>query len=157
MSNDSRMVLLKAGARICALPVESVVETMRPLPVAEVAGAPAWVLGVAMIRGAPLPVVDLDAMLGGRRATDVSRFVTVRVAERQVALAVAAVLGVRAIAPATLGAMPPLLSDAGAAIVEALGVLDRELCLVVRAGRLMPEALWTSLTAAEPRGASAQP
>ena len=43
----------------CALPLEHVSETMRPLPVEPIAGVISPVAGVAIIRGGPVPVVDV--------------------------------------------------------------------------------------------------
>jgi purine-binding chemotaxis protein CheW len=40
-------LLCRAGGRLCALPVESVIETMRVLPIEKIAQAPEFVLGFA--------------------------------------------------------------------------------------------------------------
>src|SRR5215468_8425951 len=100
-----RVLAVRAGARMLALPIESVVETMRPLPVEPLAGAPSFVLGLAVIRGAAIPVVDVAGETPGR-------FVTLRLGARRIALAVEAVLGLAALEPATLSGLPPLLDGA---------------------------------------------
>lgn len=139
-SSASRYLLCRAGARLCALPVEQVLETMRPLPIeplaatdAVAAGLP--LLGLARVRGGSVPVVDLAALLE-QPAQAVERFVLLRVAERRVALAVGAVLGVRTLAPAE--ALPPLLGTAAQGSVEALSWLDDQLLLRLDAARLVP-------------------
>src|SRR6185295_4576205 len=48
----------------CALPIARVIETMRPLPVRRIERAPDIVLGAAIIRGIPTPVVDASRLLG---------------------------------------------------------------------------------------------
>lgn len=132
-----RALVLKAGSSVCALPLSDVVETMRPLPATALAEVPAFVLGAAMIRGTPTPVVDLAALLGGAAANP-RRYVTVRCGQRQTALAVDAVVGIHTL-DATHGELPPLLG--GSELIDHLAVLDRELLLVLRAGRLLPQAL----------------
>ncbi len=133
-------LLVRAGARVCALPVESVLETMRPLPVATLPGAPSFVRGVAIVRGEPVPVVDLDAFLGSAAPGPVARFVTVRAGPRVVALAVHGVLGVEALTISSANA-PPLLACANAAAVEALASRDGDLLVVLSAARIVPEEI----------------
>jgi purine-binding chemotaxis protein CheW len=134
-------LICRVGERLCALPLGHVVETMRPLPVEAIAGAPHFVLGLAVIRGVPVPVVDTAELLGAP-ATSVNRFVTVTVGERWVALAVSSVLGVREVATGSLHELPPLLHEASADVVAAIGRLDAELLLVLNATRLLPADAW---------------
>ncbi|HEV7559125.1 MAG TPA: chemotaxis protein CheW, partial [Kofleriaceae bacterium] len=121
------------GDRLCALPIADVEETMRPLPIDAMAAMPAFVLGVSIIRGHATPVVD-TAMLVGTTARDRSRFVTLRVGARRVALLVDAVVDVRVL---PVGDLPPLVATAEA--VASLGVLDRELLVVLDAARVIAE------------------
>jgi purine-binding chemotaxis protein CheW len=134
-------LLVRAGTQLCALPLAGVVETMRPLPIEGVSGAPAYVRGLAIIRGSPVPVVDLAALVAGATLApdDDARFVTVRAADRIVALFVSRVVGVRTLAPASLHDLPPLLRDANADVVRSVGALDAELLLVLRSARLVPD------------------
>ena len=130
-------LLCTAGKRLCAVPLEHVRETMRPLPAMAVVGAPPCVRGLARIRCASLPVVDLAELLGEPRE-EVGRFVTVAAGTRQVALAVSSVVDVRAIEAARLEPLPPLLSEAAVA-VNAIGRLDAELLLVLSAMQLLQD------------------
>ncbi len=141
------MLLCAVGRRVCALPVAVVIETMRPMPLEALAGMPAFVLGLAVIRGRPVPVLDLGQLLGGGHASAASimRFVTVRVGQREVACAVATTIGVRRIPRELLGCLPPLLREAEAEVVATVGSLDRELLLVLDAARLMPHEAWSRL------------
>jgi purine-binding chemotaxis protein CheW len=126
-------LVTRVGDRLCALPIASVEETMRPLPIDAMAAMPSFVLGVAVIRGQATPVVD-TAMLVGTTARDRSRFVTLRVGARRVALVVDAVVDVRMVPS---GDLPPLVATAEA--VASLGVLDRELVIVLDAARVLAE------------------
>ncbi|HUQ94029.1 MAG TPA: chemotaxis protein CheW [Bryobacteraceae bacterium] len=138
-------VIVRAGTLTCALPVSQVVETMRPLPVEPLANAPRFVRGLAIIRGAPVPVVDLGALLGANTDCPPARFVTVCAAERRVALAVDEILGVRDLEPFSISALPPLLREARCEIIEALGSLDVELLLVLKAGGVIPPDVWDTI------------
>jgi purine-binding chemotaxis protein CheW len=133
------VLLVRAGARLCGLPVAAVAETMRPLPVAPVNGAPAFVRGVSIVRGEPVPVVDLARLLGGEPEPAPTRFVTVRAGGRRAALAVGAVGGLAHLDPASARTLP-LVGDACAGALVSLRALDGDLLLVLGAARLIPEA-----------------
>jgi purine-binding chemotaxis protein CheW len=144
-NTQQRLFLLcRVGVHLCALPLEVVVETMRPLPVEIVGGAPEFVSGLSIIRGVPLPVVDTGSLLGVTQSRP-TRFVTVKAGKRLVVLAVDAVLGLRAIPPDSLRELPPLLGDARSELIAAIGAIDVELLLVLRTARVVPESTWAAL------------
>jgi purine-binding chemotaxis protein CheW len=136
-----RVLAVRAGARMVALPIESVIETMRPMPVEPLAGAPGFVRGLAVIRGAATPVVDVAKLLGAPGETP-SRLVTLRLGARQIALAVETVLGLSTLEPSALATLPPLLDEAANGAVQAVGLLDAQLVLVLRAARIVPDEVW---------------
>jgi purine-binding chemotaxis protein CheW len=137
-------LLCRVDTRLCALPLENIIETTRPLPIEPVAGAPDFLLGLAVVRGAAVPIVDAERLLGGGQVS-ASRFVMLRVGERRVGLAVESVLGVRQVVADSLEELPPLLRGADAAAVSAIGTLDAELLMVLQAARIVPEALLAAL------------
>jgi purine-binding chemotaxis protein CheW len=144
--DDARGFLVcRVGARLCGLPLGQVVETMRALPVHPLAGAPAFVAGVAVVRGAAMPVVDAARLLfsAPSAATPDARFVTVAAGGRVVALQVDAVLGLRQLSKGAVAELPPLFGQRGDA-VAALGALDEELLLVLRGARLVPDEVWAA-------------
>ena len=95
-----------------------------------------------------MPVVHLAVLLGGATSAPIERFVTIDTGGRRVALAVNAVVGIRTLAADALGALPPLLGNAPAELVDGLGVLDRDLLVVLRAARILPPEVWERLSAA---------
>jgi purine-binding chemotaxis protein CheW len=131
-------LLCRIGYGFGALPLDQVVEIMRVLPVEAVASAPAYIRGLAVLRGKPVPVVDLGILLGLADFT-ATRLVSLKIGSRNVALAVEGVYGVGVIDEARLGDLPPLLRDAAGEAVAAIGMLDAELLFVLQAGRLVPE------------------
>lgn len=146
-SVDSRLLVCRVGAKLCGLPLAHVLETLRPLPTEPLAGANRLVAGVALIRGAPTPVVDARELLGSSTEEAAGRYVTLALAgsgagARVVALAVDSVVGVRD--GERLGPLPALLREQ-AEVVAALGTLDAELLLVLERARLVPDAVWPLL------------
>jgi purine-binding chemotaxis protein CheW len=142
-------LVFSAGAMACAVPLVHVVEVMRPLPIDPVAGSPPFVLGLSLIRGGPVPVVDLRALMGMGRAHDVARFVSLKLEQRRVALAVEAVEGTCELEASRLGEMPPLLRGARADVVDSIGVVDARLLVVLRASRILPAEIVQGLVRRE--------
>lgn len=146
-------VVARAGEKLLALALADVVETMRPLPVSQLPDVPPFVLGVAVVRGAPAPVVDARALLGECASPrPAGRFVSLRQGARRAALAVDEVLGVRVLDAAAVAALPPLLEGVAAGLAESIATRDARLLLVLRAGRLVPDEVWRELAGESARG-----
>jgi purine-binding chemotaxis protein CheW len=146
VSGSSLLCRLRRGV-LCALPLRCVGETMRPLPVTRIVGAPAFVQGLAVVRGVPTAVLDAAALLSGQPSRS-TRFVTVNTGGRSVALAVDAVIGVVDIPAGDVEALPPLYQNRGADAIAAIGRFDEELLLVLQSSRLMTEEVWAIIHAA---------
>jgi purine-binding chemotaxis protein CheW len=149
---NDRFLLCRIGSRIGALSLRDVRETMRPLPVEPLPGSPAFVLGLAIVRGAPTPVVDASQLLGPSTppctqysSPSASRFVSIKLGERTAVLAVDAVLDVRSLSAGMLADIPPLLQGGGAELVSVIGALDTKLLLVLEAARLVPDSVWNAI------------
>jgi purine-binding chemotaxis protein CheW len=95
---------------------------------------------VSIIRGVPVPVVDA-ARLINEEATEPRRFVVVQAGDRDVALAVNEVLGVRAMSAGSMVGLPPLLRDATVDVVTAIGTLDAHLLLVLESMSILPQSV----------------
>jgi purine-binding chemotaxis protein CheW len=151
IAGETCALVVEVRGRFCAVPSGRVIETMRALPVEPIAAAPAYVLGVALIRGAFTPVVDLGLLIGTHAGT-ARRFVTVRTAAASVALAVDAVAGVRELDATVAGTLPPLLTETPSEVIESIGQLDAQLLLVLRASwELSPDVLHIITCAGETR------
>ncbi len=144
-------LVARSRGKLLALALADVIETMRPLPVSRLEGAPQFVLGAAVIRGVPTPVIDAGTLVGGDGAAQPgSRFVSLRQGARRAALAVEEVLGVRTLVPADLAALPPLMEGIAAGLVESVAAKDEQLLLVLRSGRLAPEEVWRAMAEEDP-------
>ena len=141
MTMSNRALLFRVGSSFGALALTSVAETMRPLPIQSLADVPPFVLGVSVIRGAPTPVVDGAALFSIERSSSFARFVTLRVDDRSVALAVDEVIGIREL-PDVEADLPPLLRGAADGVVEAIGNLDARLLVVLQNARIVPTGIW---------------
>ena len=142
-----RVLVCRANARLCGLPLDAVEETLRPQPLRPLTAPVNHVQGLARIRGDWLPVLDLAGLLGVSALPEpVRRFVVMRTGERRVALAVSEVLGVQALESEAVRALPPLLRDRDHAGVAALAERDEELLAVLDQARLLPESTSRQLT-----------
>jgi purine-binding chemotaxis protein CheW len=137
MSASTPWLLCRVRTSLCALPLAQIVEVMRPLPLIPLAQAPECVLGMCVMRGVAVPVVDAARCVLGQPG-EPGRFVSVRAGERRMALAVDAVLGALDLTEERIAEVPSLLASASAA-VQAVATLDREFLMLLQAGRVMPE------------------
>lgn len=142
-------LICRSNLRLCALPLAHVVETMRALPLETLPDMPHFMLGISVIRGAAVPVVNVAKLTGSAAGTasPPARYVTLKLDARRVALAVDSVIGVRDLPPESLEAIPPLLRELDGTAVAAIAMLDAELLLVLQGARLIPEQIWHAIDA----------
>ena len=153
-------LIFGVGRLLCALPLVDVVETIRPLPVQPLAGAEGLILGLAVIRGEAVPVLDTARLLGAP-VGEPSRFVTTATARGTVAFAAGHVVGVRAAEPDHSKTLPGTGS-----LVTGVGVLDGQPLLFIRSdgglnGNFPPIAQSAAVappaTTAPPAGSTPRP
>jgi purine-binding chemotaxis protein CheW len=145
------LLICRVGSRLCGLPLEHVLETMRPLPVEPLSNAASFIDGLSLIRGRPTPVIDAGRLLGESGVLAArQRYVTLQLGEHSAALAVDAVLGVRKLDETALADLPALLRESHQELVIALGTLDQQLLLVLEHSRLLPPTFWDSLAQEPP-------
>jgi purine-binding chemotaxis protein CheW len=134
-----------SGSSTCGIPLTQVVESMRALTVERVPGMPSFMTGMAMIRGAQVPVVHLGELLGESTLSTPTRYITLKLDRRIVALAVDSVTGVMQLATDAVALLPPLLRAARSEMISMVGTLDNELLLTLETTKLIPETLWQQL------------
>jgi chemotaxis signal transduction protein len=74
------------------------------------------------------------------------RFVTIRVAGKQVALSVGAVAGIFELDPRDMDRLPPMLRGASTEFVEAIRILDEQFLFALRSGWELPAEVWEAMT-----------
>jgi purine-binding chemotaxis protein CheW len=146
LPRSSPALLVRVPGALCAFPLAEVIETMRPLPVEPLANTPDFIQGMARIRGAAVPVVELTALFqGDHRGEIATRFVTLRVGQRCVALAVQSVIGIADLNDQAFDNLPPLLKTVRTELIRTLGTLDAEFLVVLNTARLVPDSVWRAL------------
>ena len=143
---DANCLVFRAGPLLCALGLDDVIEILRPLPARPLAGTPAFVLGVTILRGRPTPVIDIARLLGAGEAA-ASRFVAVRTERGPVAFATGEVLGLRPAVADAGSRHPALPGPAAGALVAGYGRLGAEPLLVLRSMRVVPDTVWAAAAA----------
>jgi purine-binding chemotaxis protein CheW len=144
-AGDSSLVF-RAGALLCALRLDEVIETMRPLATHPLAGTPAFVTGICIMRGIPTLVIDVARLLGGAEA-EVSRFIAVRTERGPVAFATGDIYGVRPLSTTTAGRHDALLGESPARLIAAVGTIDAAPVLLLQSMRLVPDEVWAAAAA----------
>jgi purine-binding chemotaxis protein CheW len=139
-------LVFRAGTLLCALRLEDVIETMRPLAARPLAGTPPYVRGISILRGVPTPVLDVARLLAGEQA-EISRFVAVRTEHGPIAFATGPILGIRSTPPGS----PAVFPGTSGRLVAGVGMLDSEPLLLLQGMRVVPDEVWA--TAAEEAGA----
>ena len=139
-AQSTDVLLVEIGSRLAGIPIRDVIEVMRPLPVERVESAPPFLSGLAVVRGIATPVVDLRLLLGAPADVPPARWVSARLEERRVVLSVDGVVGMRTLPAEALGRLPGLLEGASAAAAS-LGVLDRQLLVMLQASRHLLDAV----------------
>lgn len=144
--SQSHTLLFRIGGWIGALPVGHVGEILRPLPLERVHGLPKFVLGLSVVRGLAVPVVDVSLLLRECDLKDSHRWVVVRAEHRRLVLAVETVLGLRRINLGALEGMPLLLERTRPEYLESMGTLDSQIVVVLRTARILSEEAWQALS-----------
>jgi purine-binding chemotaxis protein CheW len=140
-------LVFRAGPLLCALRLDEVIETLRPLETQPLAGTPAFVRGISVLRGVPTPVIDVARLLGGE-STEVRRFVAVRTERGAVALATGTIIGIRDIDTSETGGHPALLGAWSSRLVAGVGTIGAEPLLLLQSMRAVPDEVWEAAAAA---------
>jgi chemotaxis signal transduction protein len=114
-----RCLLVRAGDRLCALPLARVRRVVRALPVTPLPGAAPELLGIAEFGGEPLPVLDLARLVGAAPDPAPALPVTVVVLAGRAGEA-EELAGLAADAAADIAEVPASAADGAAPLREAL-------------------------------------
>lgn len=139
-------LVFRAGPLLCALGLDEVIETMRPLEVRPLAGTPPFVRGISVLRGVPTPVIDVSRLLGGRPA-EADRFLAVRTERGAIAFATGEILGIRSVDADATGGHPALLGGGSTRLVAGVGTLGTEPLLLLQSMRAVPDEVWEAAAA----------
>lgn len=142
-------LVFRAGPLLCALGLDDVIETMRPLATQPLAGTPPFVLGISVLRGVPTPVVDVARLLRGGPG-EIDRYVAVRTERGAIALATGEIIGIRSVDAGTTGAHPALLGGRSSRLVAGAGTVGTEPLLLLQSMRAVPDDVWEAAAAAVP-------
>jgi purine-binding chemotaxis protein CheW len=118
---------------------------MRALPIDPLPGMPPLVLGLSIVRGVPVPVIDAGSLLDAANSR-AAYFVAVAVGGHPAALAVDEVFGLQRLAEEVLAPLPPLLRNVADDAIAAIRARDGELLLLLETARLLPPHLLAKLT-----------
>lgn len=140
-------LVFRAGPLLCALRLDEVVETMRPLDTQPLAGTPPFVRGISVLRGVPTPVIDVARLLGGSQ-TQPERYVAVRTERGAVALATGPVIGIRTVDANATGGHPALLGARSSQLVAGVATVGAEPLLLLQSMRAVPDEVWEAAAAA---------
>ena len=139
-------LVFRAGPLLCALRLDEVIETMRPLETQPLAGTPAFVRGISVLRGVPTPVIDVARLLGGEQ-TEVRRYLAVHTERGAVALATGPIIGIRDVDLSIAGGHPALLGARSSRLVAGVGTIGAEPLLLLQSMRAVPDEVWEAAAA----------
>jgi purine-binding chemotaxis protein CheW len=140
-------LVFRAGSLLCALRLDEVVETLRPLATQPLAGTPPFVRGISVLRGVPTPVIDVARLLGGAQI-EPERYVAVRTERGTVALATGPILGIRNVDANAAGGHPALLGARSSRLVAGVATVGAEPLLLLQSMRTVPDEVWEAAAAA---------
>ncbi len=134
-------LVFQAGPLYCALPLDEVVETLRPLDTRPLAGTPPSVRGLTILRGAPAPVIDVTRLLTGTSG-EIERYIAVRAGRGPIACATGPVLGVREIEVQPPEGPAAIFTGVSKALIAGVGSIGSDPLLLLRGIRTVPDEVW---------------
>jgi twitching motility protein PilI len=134
-------VVFRLGARAMAIPLGAVSEIARPPKTTRLPHVPAWVIGIANLRGDIVSILDLEGFLSGKtgRSTHEQRMLALRPAGDDVrtAVLVDSVDGIQAFEDARISRVTRGFDAEVAPYARGLYQLEEELVVVLDADRLL--------------------
>ena len=134
-------VVFRLGSRTMAIPLAAVSEIARPPKVTRLPHVPAWVLGIANLRGDIVSMLDLEGFLSGKvgKSSHEQRMLALRPAgdEVRTAVLVDSVDGIQAFEDARISRVTRGYDAAVAPYARGLYQVEDDLVVVLDADRLL--------------------
>ncbi len=135
------LIAFRIGDQEFCVDIMSVREIRGWTPATAMPHTPAHILGVINLRGAVLPIVDLSARLGMKRAEPTVRHVIIvaQVKRKVVGLLVDAVSDILTVTDDTIQPTPEVSSDHERQFARGVLAIDRRMICLVELETLFPE------------------
>jgi chemotaxis signal transduction protein len=140
-------LLIRSSSLLSALPLASVREVVPFLQLQSFAGLPPEVLGLCILRGVAVPVVDLGTLLSGKPTERCGRLIHLWTGCSSVLLAAEELMGIHSLESSERHALPAWLLNSARSAVESVGqfqptlpaVQNPELLLFLKPEKLLPQ------------------
>jgi len=136
-----RLIAFRIGEQEFCVDIMAVREIRGWTPATAMPHAPSYVLGIVNLRGAVLPIIDLPARLGMKKAEPTARHVIIvaQIKRRMVGLLVDAVSDILTITEDNIQPTPEISSDLQRQFARGILAIDRRMICVVELEALFPE------------------
>ncbi|MBM7044595.1 MULTISPECIES: chemotaxis protein CheW [Rhizobium] len=137
----NELIAFRIGDQEFCVDIMSVREIRGWTPATAMPHAPAYMLGVINLRGAVLPIVDLSARLGMKRAELTARHVIIvaQVKRKVVGLVVDAVSDILTITTNNIQPTPEVSSDHERQFARGIVAIERRMICLIELEALFPE------------------
>ena len=141
VQESRKLIAFRIGEQEFCVDIMSVREIRGWTPATAMPHVPSYVLGIVNLRGAVLPVVDLSARLGMKRAEPTARHVIIvaQVKRRVVGLLVDAVSDILTMTESDIQPTPEITSDAERQFARGILAIDKRMICVVELEALFPD------------------
>ncbi|MDL2404887.1 chemotaxis protein CheW [Rhizobium calliandrae] len=136
------LIAFRIGDQEFCVDIMSVREIRGWTPATAMPHAPAHVLGIINLRGAVLPIVDLSARLGMKRAEPTARHVIIvaQVKRKVVGLLVDAVSDILTVTDDNIQPTPEVSSDYERQFARGILAIDRRMICLIELETLFPDS-----------------
>ncbi|OED00386.1 MULTISPECIES: chemotaxis protein CheW [unclassified Rhizobium] len=138
---NRELIAFRIGDQEFCVDIMSVREIRGWTPATAMPHAPGYMLGVINLRGAVLPIIDLSARLGMKRAEPTARHVIIvaQVKRKVVGLLVDAVSDILTITDDSIQPTPEVSSDHERQFARGIVAIDRRMICLIELEVLFPE------------------
>ena len=126
-------ILFKMGDEFYGLPIDSVKEIIKPLPITRFPKSPPFVEGIINLRGTILPIVNLRKMFGlpPMPLTEESRFIDIHLVGLKIGIVVDGVSEVVRISNRQIEVAPPIICGVEGKYLKGIARMENRLVLLL--------------------------